>query len=54
LVLTFSYSDEDALRLLKNNKIDHVNIHPVDNLSSKRLEKVIKMLSDLNIKITHT
>lgn len=50
LVLTFPYNDEDALRILKNNKVTEINVHPVDALSNKRLNDVVKMLNEAGIK----
>lgn len=52
LVLTFPYTDEDALRILTNNKVKKIFIHPVDHLSDARLKFVIEMLNRAGIKTT--
>ncbi|MEK7085674.1 MAG: STAS-like domain-containing protein [Patescibacteria group bacterium] len=52
LTLTFPYSDEDALHVLTNNKVEKIYIHPVDNLSDARLGAVIEMLNQAGIKTT--
>jgi hypothetical protein len=48
-VLTFPYSDEDALRILTNNKAKKIYIHPVDNLNGSRLKAVTQMLNQAGI-----
>lgn len=50
LVLTFPYNDEDALQILKNNKITEIHVHPVDALGEKRLNNVVQMLNEVGIK----
>lgn len=50
LTLTFPYSDEDALKILKNYKVKKVNISPVDSLSDSRLNSVVKMLAEAGIR----
>jgi len=50
LILTFPYSDEEALRILINNKIKKIKIHPVnDRISDARLKAVIHMLNQAGI-----
>ncbi|MFA4891534.1 MAG: hypothetical protein WC604_04295, partial [Candidatus Gracilibacteria bacterium] len=51
-VLTFPYNDEDALRILTNNRAKKIRVIPVDVLSDSRLRNVIKMLEQAGIKIT--
>lgn len=48
--LTFPYSDEEALRILTNNKVEKIHVYPVDALSDSRLEAVIEMLNLAGIK----
>lgn len=45
LVLTFPYNDEEALRILINNKIKKIRVHPMESLSDSRLKAVIQMLN---------
>lgn len=52
LVLTFPYSDEEALRILTNNKIKKISIHPIDRLSDARLKVVTQMLKQAGIETT--
>lgn len=49
LTLTFPYSDEDALLILRNHKIKTVYIEPVDKLSDSRLKAVIEKLRQAGI-----
>ena len=49
LILTFPYSDEEALYILINNKIKKIQIHPVDRLSDTRLKAVTQMLNQAGI-----
>lgn len=48
-VLIFPYSDEEALRILKNNRVKTISIHPVDHLSDSRLKAVTQMLNQAGI-----
>ena len=48
-VLTFPYSDEEALRILKNNKVKKISVHPTDRLSDSRLKAVIQMLNQAGV-----
>lgn len=48
-VLTFPYSDDEALRILRNNKIKKIHIHPVDQLSESRLKAITQMLNQADI-----
>lgn len=48
-VLTFPYSDEEALRILTNNKAKKIYVHPVDNLDDSRLKAVTQMLNKAGI-----
>ena len=48
-VLTFPYSDEEALRILKNNKVKKISVHPIDRLSDSRLKAVIQMLNQAGV-----
>lgn len=52
LTLTFPYSDEDALRILINNKVKKISVYPVDALSNSRLKAVTEMLNRAGIKAT--
>lgn len=52
LVLTFPYNDENALRILKNNKVKKISVYPVDHLSDTRLKSVTEMLRQANIEAT--
>lgn len=50
LVLTFPYSDEEALLILKNNNVQKIRVYPVDALrDSSRLKSVIQMLNQAGI-----
>lgn len=49
LVLTFPYSDDEALRILTNNRVKKISIHPVDQLSDSRLKAVTQMLNQAGI-----
>lgn len=49
-ILTFPYSDDEALRILKNNKVKKISVHPVDALSDSRLKSVTQMLNRAGIK----
>lgn len=51
-ILTFPYSDEEALRILKDNKIQKIHIHPADALSDSRLNIVTQMLNQAGISTT--
>lgn len=48
-VLTFPYSDNEALRILENNKIKKIHVHPVGQLSDSRLKAVVQMLNNAGI-----
>jgi len=48
-ILTFPYSDEEALLILTNNKIKKIYIHPVDHLSDSRLKAVTQRLNQAGI-----
>ena len=48
-VLTFPYSDEEALRILRNNKVKKISVHPVDSLSDSRLKAVTQMLNQAGV-----
>ncbi len=54
LTLTFPYSDEDALQILKNNKIKKIHIQPVDGLSPSRLKEFTQRLNQAGIETTYT
>lgn len=45
LKLTFPYSDEEALMILKNNKVKKISVHPANALDDDRLNSVIQMLN---------
>lgn len=47
--IMFPYSDEEALRILTNNKAKKISVHPVDILSESRLKSVIQMLNKAGI-----
>ena len=49
LVLTFPYTDEEALRILTNNKVKKIAIHPIDRLSNTRLKAVTRLLNQAGI-----
>jgi|GEM_PF-1055839 hypothetical protein len=50
LMLTFPYSDEEALLILKNNNVKKTYLHPVDALrGSSRLKTVAEMLNRAGI-----
>lgn len=49
--ITFPYSDDETLRILKNNKIKKIRVHPVDHLSDARLKAVIQMLNRAGIEL---
>ena len=51
-LLTFPYSDEEALLILTNNKVKKINVHPVDRLSNSRLKAAIQMLNQAGIGTT--
>lgn len=48
-VIMFPYSDEEALRILKNNKVKKITVHPVDALDDFRLKAVTQMLNQAGI-----
>lgn len=48
-VLTFPYSDEEALHILINNNVKKISIHPVDGLSEPRLQVVTQILNKAGI-----
>ncbi len=50
LMLTFPYSDEEALNVLINNKIKKIQVHRVDHLRDARLKAVTQMLNQAGIK----
>lgn len=52
LTLTFPYSDEDALEILKSNKIKKIHIQHVDGLSDSRLKEVTQKLNQAGIETT--
>lgn len=50
LVLTFPYSDEEALLILKNNGVKKMHVHPIEALKdSPRLKSVTQMLNQAGI-----
>lgn len=50
-ILTFPYSDEDALKILKNNQAKKIRVVPVDILKkSPRLKSVVEMLEKAGIR----
>lgn len=50
LILTFPYSDEEALLILKNNGVKKIRVHPVDTLKdSPRLKSVTQMFNQAGI-----
>ncbi len=51
-VPTFPYADEEALRILTNNKVKKIVVCPVDRLSDSRLKTVTQMLNQAGIKTT--
>lgn len=48
-VVTFPYRDEEALRILTNNKVKKIAVHPADHLNEARLKIVIQMLNRAGI-----
>lgn len=48
-ILIFPYSDEEALRVLTDNEVKKISVHPVDHLSDSRLKAVIQMLNQAGI-----
>jgi len=54
LTLTFPYSDEDALQILKNNNRKEINLQPVDGLrdSPTRLKELSQKLNQAGIETT--
>lgn len=51
-ILTFPYSDKEALLILINNKVKKINVYRVDGLNESRLKAVTKMLNQAGIE-TH-
>lgn len=51
-VLSFPYTDEEAMRILANNKVKKISVHPVDRLSDARLKAIIQMLQKAGIETT--
>lgn len=49
LIPPFPYGDEEALLILKNNKVKKISVHPVDALSDSRFNAVIRMLNQAGI-----
>lgn len=49
LILTFPYSDDDAVKLLQNNTISSIRLMPVDKLNPTRLENVKKLFKEAGI-----
>jgi len=52
LVLTFPYSDEDALQILKNDKREKIHIQAVDGLDPSRLKELTEKLNQAGIETT--
>jgi hypothetical protein len=48
-ILTFPYSDEEALHILINNKVKKINVYRADGLNESRLKAVIQMLNQAGI-----
>lgn len=51
--LTFPYSDEEALNILKRNGVKKSVLHQGDHVSDARLKEVIQMLSEAGIDTRH-
>lgn len=54
LLLTFPYSDEEALLILKNNNVEKISVSPADHLAAGRLEDVVDMFSKAGIQTQFT
>lgn len=48
-ILTFPYSDDEALRILANAKVKKISVHPIDRLSDSRLKAAVQMLNQAGI-----
>lgn len=48
--LTFPYTDQDALSILKNNDIKEIRLASADVLGEERLDAVVEMLNGAGIK----
>lgn len=48
-LLTFPYNDEEALLILKNNKVKEIHVYAADGLADSRLKAVSVMLNQAGI-----